>query len=118
MRYRERVAVQQATRTRGERGGVIDTFADVEGLESVPATVTQIGWANGSNLAWSMNRSQMTVVQDQFSVILSGHHPEVAVGMRVVARDGEFEIVAAGTVLGKDGTLLTCRRTDPQGTPA
>lgn len=118
MRYRERVTVQQATRTRGERGGVVDTFANVDGLESVPATISQIGWTNGSNLAWSMNRSDMTVVQDQFAVVLSGDHPEVEPGMRILARDGEYEVVAAGTLLGRDSTLLTCRRTDPQGVPA
>lgn len=118
MRFRERVAIQGPTRTRGPRGGVVDTFATLSGLESVPATISQIGWANGSNLAWSMNRADMTVIQDQFAVCVAGDHPEILVGMRVVATSGEFEIVAAGRTLGRDETLLTCRRTDPAGVPA
>lgn len=117
MRFRERVAIHAATRTRSARGGVVDTFAVVPGLNSVAATISSRGSGYGMSGSRRNDGTDLTVIEDLLSVILAGDHPEVTAAMRVVAARGTFDVISVEQTLGHNQTVLTVRATDPAGTP-
>lgn len=114
MRYRERVAIHAPARTESATGQVLEEFAVVRGLESVPASiVTHVR----DRLGQEANLATMTVVEETFDIVLGGHHPGITTLMRVVAAGGHwFDILTVAPTLAHSATVLLCRRLDPAGT--
>ena len=108
MRYRQRVAIQAATRIAGSTGQLLESWADVGGLSAVPAMILPA--------ATERFDSALVVVEDVYQVMLAGRHPEIRPGMRVVAPDGSaYRISDALPSATVSATSLTAHRLTPEG---
>lgn len=116
MRFRERVAIQQPTRTQDAAGAVIETWTNVPGLESVPATIVM---ATRMRASGEQRDPQKVWVEDQFDVILAGFWPSITTLMRVVADDGrEFDITSVAPTLGRRRTVIQSKIVTPRSEAA
>lgn len=103
MRYRERVAIQEATEARSSKGSVTQAWAGVVGLGDIPATIVPS--------VIESQAGEMTVVQDRYNIVLAGRHEAIQPAMAVVDGDGRrYDIEQVDLLLGGRQTRLLARR--------
>lgn len=104
MRFRTRVAIQAPTEVLSATGGVSYSWEVVPGRESVPATIFPV--------TDERREAEMTVTEDRYDVMLSGHHDDIDTGMAVLDGDGVYDILRRAVTLERRVTVLKARRVD------
>lgn len=105
MRYRERVTVQVPTQIRSRKGAVTNTWADVDDLTDLPATIVPS--------VVEQRGAEMIVVQDRYDVVLAGRHPDITPNMGVLDGLGRlYQIEQIDPLLGGRQTRLVARLVD------
>lgn len=104
----QRVAVQEPTEVRTAAGAVTYTWADMAGLESVPARVLPS--------VREQPGPEMTVVEDAYEVHLAGAYPEVRPEMRVLDGAVAYDVrrVVPPPPFGTPVTVLEAVRVAPE----
>jgi hypothetical protein len=102
MKFATRVAIQQGVEVRDAAGGVSYTHADVQGLESLPATVMPYTDEN--------RQERYTEAEQHYNIVLQGHHPEITTSMWVLAYGERYEIERVATTKLHKVSTLTARR--------
>lgn len=104
MRYRERVSVMQPVVTKTPAGQPVNsTYAEVEGLSDVAATIAR-------SPVYESRNQQMIVVEDKWVITLAGQYADLATPLTVKDAAGRyFDIDSVEPLLGGRQTVLTAR---------
>jgi head-tail adaptor len=101
VKFTHRVTIQRGEEIRDSTGGVSYDFEDVEGLESVAATI----------LPHVDELRQERFEQDEarWNVIIAGSHPDITTSMWVVNGDDRYNIVRVHVTKGGKLTTIMAR---------
>lgn len=102
MRYRQRVAFQEPTTTRGAAGTPIETFDTVAGYESIPATI--------SPSRQELRLPDLRPDEERFDIVLGGHWPDVQTTWVVLDGENVYEVVEVRPTLRHRETVVVARR--------
>jgi len=103
VKFTSRVAIQVGTEVRDTAGGVTYTYSDLEGCESLWATVLPV--------TDEEMQERMTPDEERWNIIIGGHWPQITVAMFVLdADDNRLEINRVQTTKRQRLTIVRARR--------
>lgn len=88
--FPESVTIQEKSVVRDAYGAEMVTWADIPGLEDLPAAVEPVRQASGEE-----DRAPRRVTVNEFTVAIAGHYPAIRAVHRLRLWERTFEIVAA-----------------------
>lgn len=102
MRFRQRVAFQEPTETRGTSGTPLYTYETVAGYESLAATI--LPWRQELRLP------DLAPDEERFDVILGGHWPDIETTWVILDGESVYEVVEVRPTLRHRETVVVARR--------
>lgn len=101
MRYRQTVTFRQPETAQIASGQPTYTYANVDGLTDLPATV----------VATTIEKrgDRLTLIEDAYQIVVSGDHPEITTGMAVLDGTAVYDVLSVAPTYGK-ATIVTAQR--------
>lgn len=101
MRYRGTVTFQGPVEARTASGQSTYTYDNVDGLESLPATVIP--------QTIEKRGDRLTLIEDAYQIVVSGRRPEITTEMAVLDGEAVYDVLSVAVTYG-NATIVTAQR--------